>query len=95
MTYKLLKSDDKDMFEPAWSSSTKGHSAKLLCKHAKTRKRNNFFNNQIVGLWNSLSERMVGSVTIDSFKSNLNKDWLKKPWLTQWNAADILQPHYH
>ena len=39
MIYKLLQSDNKDMFEPDWSSSTRGHSEKQFHKHAKTRKK--------------------------------------------------------
>ena len=95
MTYKLLKSDDKDLFQPAQSSRTRGHSAKLFWKRANTRKRNHFFSNHIISLWNDLSETTVSSPSVDSFKANLDKEWETKLWLTQWDEADVPRPYHH
>ena len=95
MTYKLLKSDDKDLFQPAQLSRTRGHSAKLFRKRANTRKRNHFFSNRIISLWNDLSETTVSSPSVDSFKANLDKEWETKLWLTQWDEADVPRPYHH
>ena len=56
--------------------------------------KDNFFDNQITSLWNCLSKMTVGSTTINSLNSNLNKDWVIKPWPTQWDAADVPQPNH-
>ena len=79
MIYKLLQSDDKDMFEPARSSSNRPFS-KEFCKCGMTRKRKHFFYIHIISLWNSLSERTMESY---SFKSNLHKDSATKPLLAR------------
>ena len=91
MTYKLLQSENKDMFEPAWSSSTRGHSAKLFGKHARTRKRNNFFYNRIIGMWNSLSERTIESQQgLGDKTGSLNRmqQMSRDPIITNWHMLD-------
>ena len=75
MTYKLLKSDNKDICLNL-SSCQVPEVIPQSCSASitKKRERNIFFYNQIVGLWNDLSKLTVGSTTIDTFKSNLNMD---------------------
>ena len=63
----------KTMLSPSIYSSTRGHSRKLQIQ-AATGARENFFENRVAKLWNSLSESTVSAKNINNFKNNLFKD---------------------
>ena len=46
---------------------------KLLGARSQTNKRKYFFTQRITGLWNSLPEEVVTAVSLDSFKTGLDK----------------------
>ena len=63
----------KSMLTPSTYTSTRGHSKKLQIQ-ASTGARENFFENRVSKIWNSLSEETVSSKNINIFKNNLFKD---------------------
>ena len=69
ITYKLLWSDGKDMFETCLAVKYWRSLGKAILQVCHDKKNNNFFYNQIIILWNSLSKMTLGSITVNSFKS--------------------------
>ena len=60
---------------------TRGHSLKLvkIKKYCRTECRRNSFFFRVVDTWNSLSEEVVSSKSVNEFKSALNKYWFNDP----------------
>lgn len=54
---------------------TRGHSLKLFQKQATLNRRKEFFGLRAVKLWNSLSEEVVCSSSLNIFKNKLDKYW--------------------
>lgn len=65
-------------FKFATDSRTRGHDFKLKKQHVRTKKRQNAFSERVNNEWNNLSDKAVNSLTVNSFKSNLEKDWKNK-----------------
>ena len=63
----------KMMLSPSLSQNTRGHERKLQI-HDATLARQNFFENRVSALWNSLSRQTVTSKNVNIFKNNLDKD---------------------
>ena len=49
-------------------SRTKGHTMKLKISRSETEIRRNVFSNKITKSWNGLSQEIINSKTIDTFK---------------------------
>lgn len=60
---------------PAVDGRTRGHPWKLNKPRAVTRVRRNAFSTRIVNEWNALPAAVVGAVSINQFKSRLDKHW--------------------
>ena len=60
------------------NSLTRGHSHQLFTDHSRVDARKHFFSSRIVKPWNSLPSKIVNSVTIASFKSELRSHSLRK-----------------
>ena len=70
----------KKMIEPQLivysdSSRLRGHSFKLTKFITKKRQYQHFFTNRIVNKWNSLSQEIVSSETINTFKNNIDREF--------------------
>ena len=63
----------ESFFELDSNKRTRGHSCKLTKKRFRTDLRQHFFTERIINVWNSLDEQTVGSCSINSFKSNLQR----------------------
>jgi hypothetical protein len=61
-------------------SRTIRHNRKLFKKRGSTRLRSKFFSNRVVSLWDSLHQDTASSVSTDSFKSSVDKEWCNKHW---------------
>ena len=57
------------------SSRLRGHSFKLTKFITKKRQYQHFFTNRIVNKWNSLSQEIVSSETINTFKNNIDREF--------------------
>ena len=57
---------------------TRGHSLKLNKVRNNTNRRIMFYSQRIVDEWNSLSEEVVMSQTLNCFKNRLDKFWSNK-----------------
>ena len=58
------------------TSNTRSHDLQLKYNVAKTISRNSFFTKRIVRPWNTLSNRIVESDTVNTFKGRYDKDKL-------------------
>ena len=67
-------------------SRTRGHSCKLKVLRAKYDIRKYSFPLRIVNTWNSLSEVVVLSENINTFKNNLGKFWKNQDMLYNYEA---------
>lgn len=61
------------MFEVAGDQRTRGHSLKLKKHRSKLDLRKYFFSERVVNRWNALDESAVSAVTINSFKTHLQR----------------------
>ena len=52
---------------------TKGHSLKLAKPRHRTQKRSKFFNSRIINKWNSLTEYVVSSTSVNMFKNRYDQ----------------------
>ena len=74
-----------DFFVRADLSRTRGHSAKLGYKDARTwrgNRRKFYFSNRVIETWNSLPENVVIAPSVSAFKDRLNSSPLRGfyPW---------------
>ena len=79
-TYKILNGIDRIdsaiFFELSAASVTRGHSQKIVKKHARLGSRQSVFSQRVVNDWNSLQAEAIDSQSINSsFKSRLDKFW--------------------
>ena len=101
--YKIVKGvddiDPNSFFNFATENRTRGHEYKLKKQHVKTKKRQNAFSERVNTEWNNLSSETINSTSINSFKSNLEKDWKNKKdkfsLLQKFSCpcSELLQPH--
>ncbi len=89
-TYKILHQeydlDSSEMFKSPTDGRTRGHSYKLFKERAVTPLRRSFFTNRVIDLWNELPEEVVTSPKVDTFKERLDKYWLSKDWLYDFES---------
>ena len=52
---------------------TRGHSLKLTKPRHRTSKRNNFFTSRVINKWNSLSEEVISSTSVNMFKNRYDQ----------------------
>ena len=57
------------------NSKLRGHSFKLTKFITKKRQYHHFFTNRIINKWNSLSEEIVSSKTMNAFKNNIDREY--------------------
>ena len=67
-------------------SKTRGISLKLLRVRSRIDLKKFSFCNRVVGLWNSLPDSVVLSQSINAFKNNLDKLWIKEDIYYNWEA---------
>ena len=72
------KSDKDQLFTVQSESRTRGHTQKLIKKQFRLDLRKHFFSQRVVDEWNSLSEEIITSETVNQFKARLNKFWKEK-----------------
>jgi len=80
-THHLYLTDHPPLPPAATDQSTRGHSFKLSKIRCNTTQRQKFFAPRIVNLWNSLTEDIVTSPTINTFKNRLDKFWKEKRYM--------------
>ena len=61
-----------DLFQPALTTSTRGHNIKFFKPRCKTCYRCNFFSNRTIDNWNNLPTHIVNADSINSFKNVLD-----------------------
>ena len=75
-TYKVMKRIDKieagKLFPLAGETRTRGHGLKIRGSRFRTELRRNFFTQNIVNLWNSLSSEAVEATSLDVFKARID-----------------------
>ncbi|KAK3867686.1 hypothetical protein Pcinc_026875 [Petrolisthes cinctipes] len=81
-TFKILKgfdkvgNDDEDYLKltpMGHHSATRGHSLKLAKPRHRTIKRNKFFSSRIINKWNSLTEKVITSTSVNMFKNRYDQ----------------------
>ena len=87
-TYKIIHGIDivnKDMFFSAVTvEATRGHKFKLFQKRSRLNVRANAFGNRVVPDWNSLPSDVVNAISVNSFKSKLDKFWCHHQFVHPW-----------
>ena len=83
-TYKIFQQIDKMNINalfpgPPNTSRTRGNSLKIHKQHCRTNLRKHSFSQRVVGLWNNLPQSVVNAPSINSFKNQLNKNWVGGP----------------
>ena len=79
--YKILNKIDRvepNEFFKMCPNSTRGHSKKLFKQRCQKDVRKFAFSQRIVDNWNSLTEEIVISESLNIFKSRLDKHWQAK-----------------
>ena len=76
--YKIL--NQLDRIEPSTffimsQNTTRGHSKKIFKQRFEKELRKFAFSQRVVDDWNSLTENIVSSKTLNIFKSRLDKYW--------------------
>ena len=66
--------------------ATRGNKYKLYQSSVKYDLRKHFFTNSVVSLWNSLSDDVVDSNTVNCFKGRLDEFWINQSVLYNWDA---------
>ena len=83
--YKILHGEDeslKALFNDDSTSITRGHKFKFKLKKQflKNKVRKHFFSMRVINDWNSLPPGVVNAVSLDSFKTKLDKIWSDKTY---------------
>ena len=76
--YKIVIDTDlfnKDKLFMATYQARRGHPLKLFKRRSRVNGRANNFSMQDIDTWNSLPSNVVLALSVDSFKSRLNKHW--------------------
>ena len=79
--YKILHGEDeslKALFNVDSTSITRGHKFKLKKPFVKNKVRNHLFNIRVINDRNSLPPGVASAVSLDSFKTKLDKIWSDK-----------------
>ena len=80
--YKILKGIDRlesnQFFSLADISNTRGHSLKLVKRRSRSSLRQNVFSQRVTNDWNGLLTHVVNSPTLFTFKSRLDKHWIRE-----------------
>jgi len=61
------------IFERSTDTRTRGHSMKLLKHRCSTDIRKYFFSERVIDSWNRLDQQSVNALSVNAFKSNLNR----------------------
>jgi hypothetical protein len=82
--YKILNNIDhiensENLLKLVDISKTRGHTLKLHKKICRTERRKNTFFFRVIDIWNSLSDEVVRSKTLNEFKTSLNNQWKNDP----------------
>ena len=81
-TYKILTNkydiDSTIFFTLSNNNITRGHSLKLEKAHTSTR-LSKWFSHRVINTWNSLTQHIVTSPNLNTFKNRLDKYWLNHP----------------
>ena len=72
------------------NSRTRGHDFKLNVIGCKYDLRKYSFCNRVVNIWNSLPDYVVNSVSVNSFKNNLDKLWMKEDFYYDFDASTVI-----
>ena len=59
--------------------SNRGHSKQIFISRSNTDLRANYFTRRVAPVWNGLPEDIVSAVSVDSFKTELDKLWKNHP----------------
>ncbi len=77
--YKILKKIDRidpsKCFIQTKYKGTRSHSMKLFKPQFESELRRHAFSQRIIDDWNSLTEKIVNSESLDIFKRRLDKHW--------------------
>lgn len=77
MTLHMSSSPITDLFVFRPHTGLRGHKYTLEKVRSKLAIRYNFFSNRVVNSWNRLPSHLISCTTVDSFKRELDKEWLK------------------
>ena len=71
------------------NSRTRGHAFKLNVVRCKHDLRKFSFCNRVVNIWNSLPDFVVNSLSINSFKNNLDSMWIKEDFYYDFDSSTV------
>ena len=74
-TFRIIDKVNNIKIFPKKENATRGHKHKIYKKHCRTNIRKYSFSQRDVDTWNSLSEIVIESITINGFKNQLNWHW--------------------
>ena len=72
------------------SSRTRGHYFKLNVNRCRYDLRKFSFCNRVVNLWNTLPDYVVNSVSVNNFKNNLDRLWVKEEFYYDVDASPLV-----
>ncbi len=71
----------------SFESRTRGNAFKLAHEYIKHDVRKYSFCVRIINTWNSLPDYVVTSLSVNSFKNNLDKHWMHEDLYYNWEAS--------
>jgi len=75
---KIDRIDPNKFFTQAQYKGTRSHSMKIFKPRFESELRKHAFSQRIIEDWNSLTENIVSSESLDIFKGRLDKHWSTK-----------------
>ena len=69
------------------ASITRGNQYKMSKHRNKTRLRQHYFKERIVGPWNSLPDKVVSAPSVKAFERRLDKHWKEQDIVYDYEAA--------
>jgi hypothetical protein len=92
-TYKILTNKYDKLVAPVLElnqfSKTRGHNLKLKIQNSNNNIRKYSFCVRVPKLWNSLSDNVINSNSVNAFKNNLDKYWSNQDVLYDYKANTI------
>ncbi len=89
--YKILHKIDRknptNFFTQAKYKGTRNHNMKLFKPRFESELRKHAFSQRIIADWNSLTDNIVNSESLDLFKCRLDKHWR-----TEWYKISTVEP---
>ena len=78
----LVRIEANELFTPIPSTSTRGHSQRILRQRSMKAARAKSFSQRTIQSWNNLSKKVIDAPSVNAFKNRLDEEWQHKIYKT-------------